>query len=55
MVEYHYKLYSLKTLNNGLENLNEIQSAKESLLKSENYGVPQARHRIIIVGISPSF
>ena len=46
-----YRLYALTTLNNGLENPNEVQSAQECILKSEDYGVPQARHRIIIVGV----
>ena len=50
-----YRLYALTTLNNGLENPNEVQSARECILKSEDYGVPQARHRIIIVGVRPIF
>ena len=29
----------------------EIKSSKECIIRSEEYGVPQARHRIIIVGI----
>jgi len=46
-----YRLYGLSTFNNGLVNPNEVQSARECILKSEEYGVPQARHRIIIVGV----
>ena len=42
-----YRLYALTTLNNGLENPNEVQSAQKCIL-SEDYGVPQARHRIIV-------
>ena len=46
-----YKLYSLTSDNADLLTGSEIQTASECIIRSENYGVPQARHRIIVVGI----
>lgn len=46
-----YKLYSLSNENKELFTQSEIQTAHECVLKSEKYGVPQARHRIIILGV----
>ena len=42
-----YKLYGLA--GNGLPGI--IEDPKEFLVKAENYGVPQSRHRIFIVGV----
>jgi DNA (cytosine-5)-methyltransferase 1 len=46
-----YKLYSLSS--DALEMLpqSEIQSHVECIIRSENYGIPQSRHRMIIVGV----
>lgn len=46
-----YKLYSLDIDEKNLFPGDEISSASQCILKSEDYGVPQSRHRIIIVGI----
>ena len=46
-----YKLYSLTNNAANLFNAAEIQSASECVIRSENYGVPQTRHRIIIMGV----
>lgn len=46
-----YKLYSLTNENIDLLTGSEIQTANECIIRSENYGVPQARHRIIVVGV----
>lgn len=46
-----YRLYSLSSSTEELSLFQEITQAKQCLLKSEEYGVPQARHRIIIVGV----
>tara|TARA_B100000963_G_scaffold361629_1_gene398266 strand:+ start:8 stop:1621 length:1614 start_codon:yes stop_codon:yes gene_type:complete len=46
-----YKLYSLTNDNIDLLTGYEIQTANECIIRSENYGVPQARHRIIVVGV----
>ena len=46
-----YKLYSLTCDNADLLTGSEIQTASECIIRSENYGVPQARHRIIVVGV----
>lgn len=43
-----YRLYSLTTNVNGG---GEVKDAKDFLVRAENYGVPQARHRVIIVGV----
>lgn len=40
-----YKIYSLVT-GNEIDN-----SAKDAIIRSENYGVPQARHRVILIGV----
>ncbi|MDB9891499.1 DNA cytosine methyltransferase [Alphaproteobacteria bacterium] len=46
-----YRLFSLKMVEASLITAEEIESPDECILHSENYGVPQARHRIIIVGV----
>lgn len=45
---HNYLIYSLTTPSNGkpLEN-----APTDFLIKSENYGIPQARHRVILLGI----
>ena len=43
-----YRLFSLE---DGLEWDGDIKSAKSFLVHAERHGVPQARHRVIIVGI----
>lgn len=44
----HYKLYSLSTETGNL--LGEFEP-EDFVLRAEDYGVPQARHRIIILGV----
>lgn len=46
-----YKLYSLTNETSRLFTQSEIQTANECIIRSEHYGVPQARHRIIILGV----
>ena len=46
-----YELYALNANEDGLDSSKETISAQDCLLKSENYGVPQNRHRIIIIGV----
>ena len=46
-----YKLYSLNIDEENLFPHGEISSASQCTLRSEDYGVPQSRHRIIIVGV----
>ena len=43
-----YSLYSLKT---GEQFNKENTDPKDFILKSEDYGIPQCRHRVIILGI----
>lgn len=43
--------YSLYSLNTGEKFDKEKTNPKDFLLKSEDYGIPQCRHRIIILGI----
>lgn len=50
-----YKLYSLSEESTELFKQSEIKTASECVLRSEKYGVPQARHRIIIVGVREDF
>lgn len=47
-----YQLFSLKT---GELFQQGKTSPKDFILESENYGIPQARHRVIIVGIKSTF
>jgi len=47
-----YKIYSLVLKSKEFDlNGNPIISQKDFLIKSENYGVPQTRHRVILLGI----
>lgn len=50
-VRYH--VYSLSTLprERGLHNGEPVFNPQDFLIKSENYGVPQKRHRVILLGI----
>lgn len=50
-VKYH--IYSLSTLPRGIDlHTNEPQyNPQDFLIKSENYGIPQKRHRIILLGL----
>lgn len=46
MVENNYKIYSL---------VKPVTKDSDFLIKSEKYGIPQKRHRVIILGISKDF
>ena len=47
-----YKIYSLSVKPNGFDkNGNPIFKQKDFVLQSEKYGIPQTRHRIILLGI----
>ena len=46
-----YKLYSLLDSQSNDLLTEELQTPADSIVKAEEYGVPQARHRIIIVGV----
>lgn len=50
-VRYH--VYSLSTLPKQRDSLNgePVFAPKDFLIKSENYGIPQKRHRVILLGI----
>jgi len=49
---FGYKLYSLcsRSLNFGLFG-NDLDNGKNFVVESEKYGIPQKRHRVIIVGV----
>lgn len=49
----NYKIYSLTTVPNELDQLGMPSYGKDSdfLIRSEEYGVPQKRHRVILLGI----
>jgi len=47
-----YSLYSLKT---GDKFISGSSNPRDFMLKSEDYGVPQSRHRVIILAIKNSF
>ncbi len=50
---YSYKIYSLTSSPNGFDELDQPLYDNDSkyLIKSEEYGVPQKRHRVILLGI----
>ncbi|MEJ7683740.1 MAG: DNA cytosine methyltransferase [Segetibacter sp.] len=48
----HYKIYSLIKKPNGYEiDGQPIYNPKDFIIQSENYGIPQTRHRVILLGI----
>lgn len=50
-----YKIYSLKVAPSGYNNeVPEYKSSSDYILKAEDYGVPQARHRVILLGLRTS-
>lgn len=46
-----YKIYPIIENGNDLFNEKEINKPEDCLVRSEKYGVPQSRHRIIIIGV----
>ena len=48
---HQYRIYSLVMDTSFKLNFGEIPSPTEYVVKAENYGVPQARHRVIILGL----
>jgi len=48
-----YNLYPFVKSNHGLKSLNDITVYKASdfVIQSENFGIPQCRHRVIILGV----
>lgn len=46
-----YRLYSIVETDKGLFAEEEINKPEDCLVRSEKYGVPQSRHRIIIIGV----
>jgi DNA (cytosine-5)-methyltransferase 1 len=49
---HKYKIYSLAndTMYDSQSNIEDID-ARDFILRSEEYGIPQARHRVILVGV----
>ena len=46
-----YKLYSLGADTAIEANEEEVKNARNCIIKAEDYGVPQSRHRVIIIGV----
>lgn len=47
-----YRIYSLTKAPNGYDALgNPVYRPSDFVIKAENYGVPQKRHRVILVGV----
>ena len=46
--KHRYKIFSVTTASNG--HLSELKPS-DFLIHAERYGVPQARHRVILVGV----
>ncbi|MDM7979031.1 MAG: DNA cytosine methyltransferase [Rhizobium sp.] len=48
--EHHYELRAIR-VDNGVAKLNEAVQPSDFIVRAEQFGVPQRRHRVIIVGI----
>ena len=46
-----YKVFSLSSAPQSYQDGNPVLDPRDFIIKSENYGVPQARHRVILVGV----
>lgn len=51
---HHYDLYPIVTARDGLEGFTSTRPA-DYVIRAEQYGIPQARHRVIIVGVRRDF
>ena len=51
LLSHQYQLYSVVTDKSYELDFGEIPSPTDFVVKAEDYGVPQARHRVIIIGI----
>ena len=49
--EHTYKLHSVTTRAPHLSGMDATRSPTEFVVKAEQYGVPQARHRVVVVGV----
>jgi DNA (cytosine-5)-methyltransferase 1 len=49
--KHRYQIFSFVTAIDDKANMNEFKNAKGFVIKSENYGIPQKRHRVILFGI----
>jgi len=45
-----YKIYSL-VINSQLPENPDYQNYSDFLIRAEEYGIPQARHRVILLGV----
>jgi len=50
-VKSTYKIYSLVSKNDEHEGAKSFQDPHDFIIKSEDYGIPQARHRVILLGV----
>ena len=49
--EHQYRIYSLPTSALYLDGADGICNQADFVIKAEDYGVPQARHRVVILGV----
>ena len=49
--DFTYELYAFETDGKGAGYLRATREPKDFLIRSEFFGVPQARHRVIIIGV----
>ena len=50
-VKATYKIYSLVSKNDDHKRTKSFQDPHEFIIKGEDYGIPQARHRVILLGV----
>lgn len=48
--QHHYELHAIR-VDNGVAKLSEAVQPSDFIVRAEQFGVPQRRHRVIIVGI----
>lgn len=53
-LRHNYKIYSFVSKNgvlNSVSTLEAVNDPHDFIIRTENYGVPQARHRVILLGV----
>lgn len=50
--QVHYKIFSLAKMPENFDELGfPVFEQKDFIIKAENYGIPQARHRVVLLGV----
>ena len=49
--KHNYKIFSFVPKTGKINDINESLDPHDFIIRTENYGIPQARHRVILLGI----